>query len=192
METINLGTGDTKLCTLCVTVKPVSEFYYSDYNGRYSSWCKRCSTARVCKWQKENKDKLNAKNAKWKRENRDKVNDSNIRRLRSWTPERRAARNFRNDLKKLYNVTPEWWDAKLAKQGGGCGICGAKTSGAKGRRPHVDHCHETDKNRGILCHACNVCLHILERIPDWPEKARAYLDVYHRETGASRVGCRAD
>jgi hypothetical protein len=59
----------------------------------------------------------------------------------------------RSYLKRKYGVTPEWYDAQLAAQGGGCAICG--------RPPrddislHVDHNHATGALRRLLCFLCN-------------------------------------
>lgn len=47
------------------------------------------------------------------------------------------------------------YDAQLAKQGGGCAICG-QPPGA--RRLHVDHDHLTGTARGLCCWACNATI----------------------------------
>lgn len=60
----------------------------------------------------------------------------------------------------------------LAKQKGLCALCGTKLA-----KPRADHCHATKTPRGILCNACNVGLHYVER-PGWVSKARRYLR-YH-------------
>ena len=45
------------------------------------------------------------------------------------------------------------YDRRLAEQGGGCAICGAKP---KARRLHADHRHTGDEAvRGLLCFRCN-------------------------------------
>ena len=61
---------------------------------------------------------------------------------------------------KGYGLTPESYNEMLEKQGGGCAICGSKDHGGAKRttRFPVDHCHETGKTRGLLCHRCNRAL----------------------------------
>jgi hypothetical protein len=49
----------------------------------------------------------------------------------------------------------------LDKQNGCCANAGCKTTspGAPGRsRFYIDHCHKTNKIRGLLCHHCNLAL----------------------------------
>lgn len=41
---------------------------------------------------------------------------------------------------------------------------------------HVDHCHVTDRNRGILCSRCNVRLGRLEPIRDRIPELLDYCD----------------
>ena len=70
----------------------------------------------------------------------------------------------------------------LAKQGGGCAICGrseSATDGASGkiRDLSIDHCHTTNVVRGLLCSACNRGIGLLQDNPDTLRKAAAYLDV---------------
>jgi hypothetical protein len=66
----------------------------------------------------------------------------------------------KENLKYFHNTTPEEFDRQLAKQGGGCAICGRRDVGftrkkAPVRYLHQDHNHKTNKNRGILCGPCN-------------------------------------
>lgn len=49
----------------------------------------------------------------------------------------------------------------LKKQNGCCANKGCKSiyPGAPGRsRFYIDHCHKTNKIRGLLCHQCNLAL----------------------------------
>ena len=60
----------------------------------------------------------------------------------------------RNVQKKCseYGLTRDEYLSLQAKCGNKCSICGSKP-----KRNHlcVDHCHETGKVRGLLCHTCN-------------------------------------
>ena len=51
-----------------------------------------------------------------------------------------------------------------------------KICGNKPQKPlYVDHCHETKKIRGLLCHQCNVALGHMNDDPQRLEKAISYL-----------------
>lgn len=79
------------------------------------------------------------------------------------------------DLKKLYGITVDQYDAMLAAQGGKCAICGGPPRGSRGKRFHVDHDHVTGRVRGLLCGHCN---HGIGKFRDSPlllEKVVAYL-----------------
>lgn len=59
-------------------------------------------------------------------------------------------------LRHKYGITVEERDQMLQDQGGCCAIC--KTSEPTGYNWHVDHCHTTNKVRGMLCSRCNQAL----------------------------------
>ena len=64
--------------------------------------------------------------------------------------------DYRRDymLRYTYGITQEQYEELLAKQGGGCAICG-KTPEEEGRNLAVDHDHKTGEIFGILCTHCN-------------------------------------
>jgi hypothetical protein len=62
------------------------------------------------------------------------------------------------DLQKRYGIGLEEFTDLLAKQGGGCAICGAARGSKKVARLFVDHDHKTGKVRGLLCSHCNSML----------------------------------
>lgn len=56
---------------------------------------------------------------------------------------------------RIYKVTKGFIEDLLIKQDVKCGICG---KGLDSLKWDIDHCHETNKVRGLLCHACNIWL----------------------------------
>ena len=55
-------------------------------------------------------------------------------------------------IAKVYGLTPEGYDALLEVQGGKCAICRARPVS---KRLAVDHDHQTQAVRGLLCSRCN-------------------------------------
>ena len=65
----------------------------------------------------------------------------------------------RQVLKKNFDLTPEDYESILSAQGGSCAICGTTNFlYSRGKRPHIDHCHQSGKIRGLLCGHCNIGL----------------------------------
>jgi hypothetical protein len=63
-------------------------------------------------------------------------------------------RSTRKSQRKMrYGITPEEYDAILASQGGVCAICKEELNEFK--NTCLDHDHESDRVRGILCSHCN-------------------------------------
>ena len=77
-------------------------------------------------------------------------------------------------------LTPR--DKKIIRdREGSCFICGSKN------RLHLDHCHITDKVRGVLCNNCNLGLGLLGDAHENVGNAYAYLkywDMLEREYGS--------
>jgi hypothetical protein len=83
-------------------------------------------------------------------------------------------------LKHHYGITLVEYENLLAAQKGVCAICQqAETSTDRKvnriRRLAVDHCHKTDKIRGLLCLACNTAIGKLRDDPQLIERAAAYV-----------------
>lgn len=66
-------------------------------------------------------------------------------------------RHLKGDLKRYYGITVEFFYGLLKKQDEKCAICRTDKPGGRGRW-HVDHNHDTNEIRGLLCHKCNVGL----------------------------------
>ena len=76
--------------------------------------------------------------------------------------------------RQLFGVTPEHYAEMLAAQGNACAICRADKPGGIGTW-HVDHCHETDVVRGLLCSDCNLGLGLFKDNTESMYAAIAYL-----------------
>lgn len=82
------------------------------------------------------------------------------------------------ELRINFGVTLQWYECKLAEQGGQCALCGQSPDR---KCLAVDHDHTTQAVRGILCTRCNLSLARFEAVPGWAEKAMAYLRKYGSE-----------
>ena len=89
--------------------------------------------------------------------------------------------NYFFHAKKMYGITPEQWDALYDLQNGRCMICWETfdVSCAKGRRKvNVDHDHNNNKIRGLLCHGCNVGLGYFRDNAELLRRAATYVELY--------------
>lgn len=77
-------------------------------------------------------------------------------------------------MRSKYGIGLEEYDAKLAAQGGLCAICERENTG--GRRLSVDHDHDSDAVRDLLCNPCNTTLGLMNNDPELLRKAAAYLE----------------
>lgn len=86
----------------------------------------------------------------------------------------RRAANLASHYRKKYGITVADREAMFNLQGGVCAICGG---GANGRNSslHVDHCHTTNRVRGLLCFSCNQLIGIAKDDPRRLQAAALYL-----------------
>jgi hypothetical protein len=100
---------------------------------------------------------------------------------------RRQPSDYRwRNLRKLYRVTQECYDAQLARQDGRCAICRCLPEDVQTRPLFVDHdhtcCPKTPTcggcNRGLLCGPCNVAMAAYDRLPGWADAAHDYWSLY--------------
>lgn len=101
------------------------------------------------KWRERNPEKCKAKQKRWYRRNRERE----LERNRQYIKKNRKKVNARIRLRK-HRMTQQEHDALLRKQRNCCAICRKKFR----KTPHIDHCHKTGRNRGLLCDDCNLGL----------------------------------
>lgn len=110
-----------------------------------------------------------------------------LREQKKQTPEGRAllaAEDRRRNLKRNYGLTVEQVDALWERQGRACAIC--STDLPTVQDGHIDHCHETNKVRGLLCMMCNVGLGSFKENIKALRRAAAYIRLHRtsRYSGA--------
>lgn len=90
------------------------------------------------------------------------------------TKERYSKRKKRSDLKKMFGINVDQYDAMLEEQGRGCAICGKTDICNRGLA--VDHCHTTNSIRGLLCTNCNMALGKFQDNVEYLKNAIEYLE----------------
>jgi hypothetical protein len=83
-------------------------------------------------------------------------------------------------IRSRYGLSKDQYDALLERQGGVCVGCGLlPRGGGKGNangKLFVDHDHETDDIRGLLCQGCNAAVGLVYDSPSTLRKLAAYLE----------------
>lgn len=85
-----------------------------------------------------------------------------------------------HDLKKKFGILKEEYLTLLETQNYKCVLCGKAHSEEKGKRLFVDHCHDTEKIRGLLCSSCNLGLGHFKDNTETLVKAIDYLKEHGR------------
>jgi hypothetical protein len=84
-------------------------------------------------------------------------------------------------IKAKFGITSAEYEILLASQDGSCAICGTTDFNySRGKKPHIDHCHETGKVRGLLCGHCNIGIGQFFDNVSLLEKAIIYLKEHGR------------
>lgn len=150
-----------KKCSLCGIEQENDEFYKrNDREIGLSSQCRTCERARKIGYAKEyrvkNKEKVYAKERLWRLNNKDKVRNIN--------------------LKRTYGITLSDYGKMLESQNNKCKICGELHDGSSRETSlHIDHCHSSNKIRGLICMHCNRGLGAFRDNLDYLASAMEYL-----------------
>ena len=81
-------------------------------------------------------------------------------------------------LKRTYGLSLEQYQELVKARDGRCDICKCRPKGkfrTREKRLVVDHCHTTQKFRGLLCSDCNTAIGLLKDSIEYMEAAIAYL-----------------
>lgn len=140
-----------KICSQCNEEKTLVSFHKkkSSKDGLQPK-CKDCNIQNVQNWQNKNPEKYELA---WK----ERVgNESVVHRRRA----------------KRYGLTPDELTILLEQSGGVCEICKRKPN----KWLVVDHCHNSNIVRGILCELCNQALGLFADNVEYMESAIKYLN----------------
>lgn len=132
------------------------------------------------KWRENNREKHRASRKAWADRNKDKLREyrqKNKEKLYKYSqewkkknPERVQLIERRRRLKNKYGITIEQYEELSDKQNHSCAICFSK------EKLVVDHDHETNKIRGLLCNDCNRNLIAQRTDPEIFLRAAKYLE----------------
>ncbi len=108
-----------------------------------------------------NREVLRAKQRQYYVKHSDRIKDQS-RAWREARPEAEMARDQHGHARarelrliRRYGLTQEQYDSMLADQGNLCAVGGSR---CEGEELYVDHDHETERVRGLLCQKCNSVL----------------------------------
>lgn len=93
---------------------------------------------------------------------------------RSYYHKDKEAYKWRN-IKNTYDLTKEQFFDMLEEQDNKCGLCNEPFLSLGKNHLHIDHCHETNQVRSLLCMKCNVGLGMLGDNVEGLTKALAYV-----------------
>jgi hypothetical protein len=98
------------------------------------------------------------------------------RKMRIDEPERYLKYKKRHNeylKQRRYKITQEQFDKMLVAQNNMCKLCNNKFKST--RDTHIDHCHNSNIVRGLLCSSCNMALGQFNDDVDIMENAIKYL-----------------
>jgi len=102
-----------------------------------------------------------------------KCEDKKTKEWMKANPEKMRAINARITLFRLHGLTPKHYEKLSAAQNGMCAICSVCPD--PGKRLYIDHCHKTNRIRGLLCNRCNRAMGLFEDDPELLRKVIDYL-----------------
>ena len=141
-----------RVCSICETEKFITEFRKRKNSPTgYNPVCKVCY----------NKKELNRKKSK-------PPTDEQRAQHKYRQTQKYFTTSWKNHLNRKYGISLQEYEELLTLQNYSCKICGSKKANRdwKERQQRVDlfvdHCHKTNKVRGLLCNTCNAGIGMLK------------------------------
>ena len=140
-----------------------------EYQKKYRQENREEVLERTRIWLENNKEEHLEQKKIYYQVNKEKIKKKNARHYRHNIDQHRDYH-----LKRKFGIGLNEYNLLLESQDYGCAICGSKKPYGRGNF-HVDHCHETGRVRGLLCHHCNTGIGSLKDDPLLLSKALDYL-----------------
>jgi hypothetical protein len=86
---------------------------------------------------------------------------------------------------RRYGLTPDAFDRILAEQDGRCRICGTDDPGGKGWC--IDHCHQSQQVRALMCNGCNMALGFAREDPRILRALADFAEQWQRLSGEIKI-----
>lgn len=144
--------------------------------------CKYCRLEQRKKWRDENLEKHRKNVSEYKKNNRDKVNEAYRYYYQRKKEKYGSFLNIQSKCGRV-GITVENYFKILEEQNNLCAICNEpetrkrKTEDGEGvAELCLDHCHETNKFRALLCHGCNTAIGQFKDNIELLESAIRYLN----------------
>ena len=148
-----------KKCSNCSELKLIHLFGKNNtpksrLRWTYRSWCIDCNKISCRKYGTENRERRNKR----------------LREYRKKYPEKARLYDKRGRIKSKYGISLDQLDLLKMANGYRCWICNQNRE-----KLFVDHCHSTNKIRGVLCPLCNTYLGVIKDSVDAAERIKKYL-----------------
>lgn len=144
-------------CNHCELDKEIDKFIHGKCRDCYNQYQKEYRLKNLEKdseskkrYYNKNKKKYREYEIKWRKENPEKTKEYG--------------------LKNKHGISLEEYKNMLIKQNNKCFICHKKIN------LYVDHCHKTNKIRGLLCNSCNKALGLFYDSTESLKRAIKYLE----------------
>ncbi len=159
----------TKQCITCKNTKDISEFH-KERGGAdgYRNTCIICRNQYQKEYRSTHPGQRTEYNRQWwLKHKHDLLPNKRIRAKAYYAASRDTY------LKRIYNISEDFYNNLLQQQNYVCAICKQKCNH---KALAVDHNHRTGHVRGLLCHKCNVGLGHFEDNKEFLLSAIDYLN----------------
>lgn len=170
MEDIQL---QNKRCSKCGFTGPLDAFQ-KNRRGKHGrgSWCRQCCAKAASRYRLDNLDRERENNRKWRANNLARAR-ATVNRRQNKSKSQMSRKN--SMLRLRYGITLDQFNQMLIAQNNKCAICQILIDETPKKQLCVDHCHTTEKIRGLLCGNCNAGIGSLKDSIQLLESAISYL-----------------
>ena len=149
---------ETKICHKCGEKKELNfeNFYKSKQTkSGFKCYCKACINKQNKEYDNLNKDKLKTRILKSRNRNEESKKRHSVSTIKYRNNNIESTKS--RIMQRKYNIDLDYYNIMFQKQNGCCEIC-SKELVHLGKATHIDHCHSSNKVRGLLCNSCNLAL----------------------------------